>query len=86
MGLKAITNGLSVAHFVLDDLMHVLKADAATPPAQLRARRYFNYALPIIDELGFRPLGRIEANLFFRLVSTRYERGSMLLTSLVCGA
>jgi DNA replication protein DnaC len=81
LGVNAIKNGFSVAHFVLDDLMHVLKADAATPPARLRARRYFNRGLLIIDEVGFRPLDRIEANLFFRLVSTRYERGSILLTS-----
>jgi DNA replication protein DnaC len=81
LGVKAIKNGFSVAHFVLDELMHVLKADAATPPARLRARRYFNCGLLIIDEIGFRPLDRVEANLFFRLVSTRYERGSILLTS-----
>jgi DNA replication protein DnaC len=81
LGVKAIKNGFSVAHFVLDDLMHVLKADAATPPARLRARRYVNAALLIIDEIGFRPLDRLEANLFFRLVSMRYERGSLLLTS-----
>ena len=31
--------------------------------------------------MGFRPLNREEANLFFRLVSRRYERGSMILTS-----
>ena len=33
LGVKAIKNGFSVAHFVLDDLLHVLKADAAIPPA-----------------------------------------------------
>ncbi|HEX9748652.1 MAG TPA: IS21-like element helper ATPase IstB [Methylomirabilota bacterium] len=81
LGVKAIKNGFSVAHFVLDDLMHVLKADATTPPARLRARRYVNAGLLIIDEIGFRPLDRLEANLFFRLVSMRYERGSLLLTS-----
>jgi DNA replication protein DnaC len=81
LGVKAIKNGFSVAHFLLDDLMHVLRADAAIPPARLRAKRYFNCALLIIDEVGFRPLDRIEANLFFRLVSTRYERGSIVLTS-----
>jgi DNA replication protein DnaC len=32
LGVKAIKNGFSVAHFVLDDLMHVLRADAAIPP------------------------------------------------------
>lgn len=81
LGVKAIKNGFSVAHFVLDDLMHVLRADAAVPPARLRAKRYFNCALLIVDEVGFRPLDRMEANLFFRLVSARYERGSIVLTS-----
>lgn len=81
LGVKAIKNGFSVVHFVLDELMHVLKADAALASARLRARRHFNCGLLIIDEIGFRPLDRMEANLFFRLVSTRYERGSMLLTS-----
>ncbi len=81
LGVKAIKNGFSVAHFVLDDLMHVLKADAAIPPARLRAKRYFNCGLLLIDEIGFRPLDRNEANLFFRLISTRYERGSIVLTS-----
>ena len=81
LGVKAIKNGFSVAHFLLDDLMHVLRADAAIPPARLRAKRYFNCALLIIDEVGFRPLDPIEANLFFRLVSARYERGSIVLTS-----
>jgi len=81
LGVKAIKNGFSVTHFILDDLMHVLRADAAVPPARLRAKRYFNSALLIIDEVGFRPLDRAEANLFFRLVSARYERGSIILTS-----
>jgi len=81
LGVKAIKNGFSVAHFLLDDLMHVLRADAAIPPARLRAKRYFNCALLLIDEVGFRPLDPIEANLFFRLVSARYERGSIVLTS-----
>jgi DNA replication protein DnaC len=81
LGVKAIKNGFSVAHFVLDDLMHVLRADAAIPPPRLRAKRYLNCALLIVDEVGFRPLDRVEANLFFRLVSARYERGSIMLTS-----
>ncbi len=81
LGVKAVKNGFSVTHFVLDDLMHVLKGDAAIPPARLKAKRYNNSALLIIDEVGFRPLDRHEANLFFRLISTRYEKGSIMLTS-----
>ena len=56
--------------------MHVLKGDAAIPPRRLKARRYLNSALLLIDEVGFRPL----ANLFVRLVSARYEKGSIILT------
>ncbi|HMS01347.1 MAG TPA: IS21-like element helper ATPase IstB, partial [Gemmatimonadaceae bacterium] len=81
LGVKAIKNGFSVMHVVLDDLLHALKADAAIPPARLKAKRYLNSALLVIDEVGFRPLDRIEANLFFRLVSARYERGSIIVTT-----
>jgi len=81
LGVKAVKNGFSVTHFVLDELMHALRADAAVPPARLKAKRYLNSALLIVDEVGFRPLDRHEANLFFRLISARYERGSIVLTS-----
>jgi DNA replication protein DnaC len=37
--------------------------------------------LLIIDEIGYLPLSRIEASLFFRLVVRRYERGSLIVTS-----
>ena len=37
--------------------------------------------LLIIDELGYLPFARNAAHLFFQLVSKRYERGSLLLTS-----
>ena len=37
--------------------------------------------LLIIDEIGYIPIDRQGANLFFELISRRYERGSILLTS-----
>ena len=42
------------------------------------------YAKPkllVIDELGYLPFEKQTANLFFQLVTRRYERGSMLITS-----
>jgi len=42
------------------------------------------YSLPkrlIIDEIGDIPIDQHGAHLFFQLISRRYERGSMLLTS-----
>ncbi len=37
--------------------------------------------LLVVDELGCLPLEKQTANLFFQLVSRRYERGSILLTT-----
>lgn len=37
--------------------------------------------LLIVDEIGYIPIDRLGANLFFQLVSRRYERGPMILTS-----
>ena len=38
-------------------------------------------SLLIIDEIGFLPLDAHQANLFFQVVSRRYEQGSIILTS-----
>jgi DNA replication protein DnaC len=35
----------------------------------------------IIDEIGYLSVGAGAGNLFFQLVSRRYERGAMLVTS-----
>ena len=45
-----------------------------------RARRGLLRQL-MIDEIGYLPLGRVQANLFFQVVANRYEKGSMILTS-----
>ena len=37
--------------------------------------------LLIIDELGFVPLSKTDAELLFEMISQRYERGSTLITS-----
>jgi DNA replication protein DnaC len=37
--------------------------------------------LLIIDEIGYLPFGREQANLFFKVVARRYEGGSLILTS-----
>lgn len=39
------------------------------------------YRLLIIGEIGYLPMGREQANLFFQVVTRRYERGAMVLTS-----
>ena len=39
------------------------------------------YELLIVDELGFVPLSKTGAELFFEMLSQRYERGSTMVTS-----
>jgi DNA replication protein DnaC len=39
------------------------------------------YPLLIVDEVGYLPFDAEAANLFFQLVSARYERGSLIVTS-----
>ena len=81
LGAKAVESGFSVAFFRLDDLLHVLKRDADVPPTRLRGKKYNSVALLIIDEVGFQPMTRQEASLFFRLISYRYQRGSTIITT-----
>ena len=46
-----------------------------------RWRVYLRPAVLVIDEIGYSQLNRMEAELFFRLISERYEHGSVILTS-----
>ena len=39
------------------------------------------YAILIIDEIGYLPLSRDQAHLFFQIVAARYKRGSTIMTS-----
>lgn len=81
LGVKAIECAFSVAFYRLDDLLHALKQHADVPPTRLRGKKYNSVALLIIDEVGFQPMTRQEASLFFRLISYRYQRGSTIITT-----
>lgn len=81
LGIKAVEQGFSVQYFRFDELLNDLRADAMLAPAQLRRRKYLSTALLVIDELGFEPMTRQEASLFFRLVTYRYGRGAILITT-----
>ena len=44
-------------------------------------RRLSRYPLLVVDEVGYIPFEPEAANLFFQLVSSRYERASLIVTS-----
>ena len=72
LGVKAAEAGYSVLFLTLEMLMNRLE----------RSLQQLIYPkVLIIDELGYLPLSRIEASLFFRLVVRRYERASLIVTS-----
>jgi len=55
--------------------------NAAVSPQRLRRQKYFNVSYPVLDEVGFEPMSREDADLFFRLVSNRYCHGSTAITT-----
>jgi DNA replication protein DnaC len=61
----------------------ISRLEAAQERNQLEAelRRLERYHLLVVDEIGYLPLERQAANLLFALVSRRYERGSIIITS-----
>jgi DNA replication protein DnaC len=81
LGVKAIETGFSVCFYRLDDLLHTMKKQGDVPAERLKYKKYMASNLLIIDEMGFQTLTREEANLFFRLVNYRYQRGAICLTT-----
>jgi DNA replication protein DnaC len=81
LGVKAVEQGFSAQFYRFDELLIDLKRDAGLPQNRLRRRKYLSTSLLIIDELGFEPMDRQEASAFFRLVTYRYGRGSILITT-----
>lgn len=82
LAYRAIMAGHKVRFITAADLM--LQLAAAKTQARLKeyfARAVLGPRLLIIDEIGYLPFGREEANLFFNVVAKRYEKSSMVLTS-----
>src|SRR3954464_12924216 len=63
------------------DLVHYLARAYREGRLDRRMRIYLEPKVLIIDEMGYLPLDPIGATIFFQLVSARYERGSIILTS-----
>ncbi len=81
LGIKAADAGHRVLFMTLDKLMVTLvKARQENRlERQLQQRSYVRVL--ILDEIGYLPMTRDEANLFFRLLNRRYEKASIILTS-----
>ena len=82
LGYLATQRGWKVRFTTAADLVLLLEAAQRQGRLKEVLHRAVNiYRLLIIDEIGYLPMGREQANLFFQVVSKRYERGAMILTS-----
>lgn len=81
LGLEAIEGGFSVYYINSSAMLSKLKkaSHRGTLDRQLKTLR--KYKLLIIDEIGYLPFDNEASNLFFRLISMRYEHNSTIFTS-----
>lgn len=81
LGVAAILQGISVVFFTVADLVDQIEQDAKEDRLKQRLAALCKPKLLILDEMGYVPLDQRSAQFLFRLISRRYQRGSILLTS-----
>ena len=81
LAVAACRAGYSVYFTTLDDMVRQLKAADAIGGLASKLRTYLRPHVLVLDEAGYLPLARDEANLVFQTISRRYEKGAIVLTS-----
>jgi len=81
LGVKAVEAGYSVLFLTLETLMARLNRARHENRLERILQQLVYPKVLILDEVGYLPLSRDEASLFFRLLARRYERASLILTS-----
>ena len=79
--LRAIENGQGAYFVRAYDLMEDLRKARIEHNLDRRMRVYLSPRVLVVDEFGIWPYDREAATALFTLVSARYERGSIILTS-----
>jgi len=82
LGYNATQAGIRTRFNTAADLLLILTTAHRQNQLADALRRFMNpYRLLIIDEIGYLPMSREQANLFFQVIAKRYERGSVIVTS-----
>lgn len=81
LGITAIEKGYTVCFERCTDLMRLLKTSEIQKTAGYRLKRIMKSNVVIIDEIGYTPIEKREANLFFNMVSQLYEKTTVIITS-----
>lgn len=82
LGYRAAQAGMKTRFTTAADLLLTLSVAHAQNQLKTVMHRAINaYRLLIIDEIGYLPMNREQANLFFQVIAARYEKGSLIVTS-----
>jgi DNA replication protein DnaC len=81
LAIESIKAGMSAYFITANEMIQNLSAAAREARLAKRLQVYVRPRVLIIDEMGYLPLDALGATLLFQLVSARYERGSIILTS-----
>jgi DNA replication protein DnaC len=81
LGYTACLEGHAVLFTTAVDMINTLAAAQAAQRLKQELKRYLAPRLLILDELGYLPIDKLGADLLFQVISQRYERGSIVLTT-----
>jgi len=81
LGHAACLNGHSVLFTTAVDIINALAAAQAVGQLKREFRRYLKPAILIVDELGYLPIDKHGADLLFQIISQRYERAPIVITT-----
>ena len=79
--VEAVRAGFSAQYITAHDLISDLGKAAREGRLDRRLRSLVNPRVLVVDEMGYLPLDEVGATLFFQLVTARYEKSSIILTS-----
>jgi DNA replication protein DnaC len=81
LGIQAVSKGYIVSFERMTSLIKLLKTSEIQRISAFRLNRILKSDLVIIDEIGYSPIEKKEANLFFNLISELYEKKSVIISS-----
>ena len=81
LGYAACEAGFRVRFTTAIDVINTLSAAHATGRIEAELKKYIRPDLLVMDELGYLPIDKHGADLLFQIISHRYERGSIVLTT-----
>jgi DNA replication protein DnaC len=81
LGYAACLAGLRVLFTTAIDIINTLTAAQKSGRFVSEQKKYLHPSVLVVDELGFLPIDKHGADLLFQIISQRYERGSIVLTT-----